>query len=113
MKIQRPPHYIHALRNAEGREFITMLNPPCICEVFEFSNEPAALEFEAAYTSDRDRSNLPALGARTRHAGRVYVIAAIQVFQTITAADQAEPDRIAARFRRVAFWYLENILRKP
>lgn len=112
MKLQKPPHYIHAPRNAEGREFITMLNPPCICEVFSFENEPAALEFETSYAAECDRTNRPALGGRTWYAGRVYVIAAIQVFQPITAADQAEADRIAARFRRVAFWYLENILKK-
>jgi hypothetical protein len=107
MKLQKPPHYIHSPRNAEGREFITMLNPPCICEVFTFDNEPAALEFETAFPELVEGR----LICRTWHAGRVYVIAAIQVFQPITAADQAEADRIAARFRRVAFWYLETILK--
>ena len=104
------PKFYHCTNKqaAPGKDFMLFAGEPAFfCEVIESDNLPEALETEAAYQARAEAANMPAIGSRTFHKGKYYSLLAIAVFEPVQNADH-----IARVARKMADWYLYNILMK-
>lgn len=104
----KPKYFFCTNPAAPGKHYMLFAGQPAFfCEVIKTNSIVDALEIETAYQARAEAANMPAIGSRTQHNGQYYSILAIAVFEPVTNADKTA--RVA---RKMADWYLYNILMK-
>jgi len=104
------PKFYHCTNQpaAPGKDFMLFAGQPAFfCQVVKTNSLPEALEIETAHQARCDEANAPYIGSRTTHNGKYYSLLAIAIFEPATNAD-----KIARIARKMADWYLYNILMK-
>ena len=109
------PTFLHlANRKADpGREFILHTGSPAwLAEVHIFDSEEQIVEFGKQFMEQCELNKAPCLGSRSRKQWnrKHYFFAVVALYGSFEAT-HAEADRIARITRRMADWYLYNVLK--
>ena len=97
---------------AAGREFILHTNSPAwLSEVHVFDSEEQITEFGREFMQQSENNKVPCLGSRSRKQwnNKYYFFAVVALYQQFEPT-QSEADRVARITRRMADWYLYNVL---
>ncbi|MBV5334195.1 MAG: hypothetical protein JZU49_00125 [Sulfuricurvum sp.] len=111
------PKFLHLAngRAAPGREFILHTSRPAwLAEVFQFDNEEQIIEFGRELTEKAYKPGAPTfIASRSRKPwnGKHYFFAVIALYENFDSS-QTEADRVARIARRMADWYLFNVLKQ-
>lgn len=112
--MKEPPTFL-ALQNeraATGRRFILHTKRPAyLAEVYEFTSEEDCEKFGLDFFEACEKVGAPCLGSVSRKPwnGKHFYFAVISIYEGIEPT-QKEADRLARITRRMADWYLYNIL---
>lgn len=101
-------------RAAPGRAFILHTGRPAfLAEVYIFETETEIIEFGKSFFETCEAAAAPCLGSRSRKPwnGKHYYFAVIAIFEGFEKT-QKEADRLSRLTRRMADWYLYNVLKK-
>lgn len=113
--MKKLPKFLHLANTkaAEGREFILHTGRPAwLAEVFKFDTEEQIIEFGKEITEKAYEPGAPALiASRSRKPwnGKHYFFLIIALYENYENT-QTEADRVARIARRMADWYLFNVL---
>ena len=97
---------------APDREFILHTGHPAfLAEVISFETEAETVEFGKNFMDLCEQNKAPCLGSRSRKPwnGKHFFFAAIAIYEGIEVTEK-EADRLARITRRMADWYLYNVL---
>lgn len=97
---------------APGREFILSTRKPAfLAEVYSFNSEAEVVEFGQQFMQLCEDARAPCIGSRSRKPwkGKHYFFAAIEIYEPVEFT-QPVVDKLAKVARRMADWYLYNIL---
>jgi hypothetical protein len=100
-------------RAAPGRAFVLHTGRTAfLAEVYNFETENEVIEFGKEFMEQCKIAGAPCLGSRSRKPwnGRHYFFAVIAIFEGFEST-QKEADRLARLTRRMADWYLYNVLK--
>ncbi len=104
------PKFYHATNQAAapGKEFMLFAGSPAFfCEVVKSKTLKKALEIETAHQVRCDEANAPCIGSRTSYKNEFYSLLAIAIFE-----QSQNVYKVARIARKMADWYLFNILMK-
>jgi hypothetical protein len=97
---------------APGREFILHTGRPAfLAEVYGFTTEAEIIDFGKEFMQLCEKNKAPCFGSRSRKPwnGKHYYFAVVAIYEGVEFT-QAEADRLARICRRMADWYLYNVL---
>ena len=107
------PKFLHLAngRAAPGREFILHTGRPAwLAEVFQFDTEEEIIDF-GKQIMGAESPALLASRSRKPWNGKHYFFLVLALYENFEAT-QAESDRVARIARRMADWYLFNVLKQ-
>lgn len=112
--MNKPPKFL-SLNNeaaAPGRKFILHTGSPAfLAEVFSFDTEQETIDYGNQFMALCEKQGAPCLGSKSRKPwnGKHYFFAVISIYEGFTY-DQKTADRLARITRRMADWYMYNVL---
>ncbi|WP_297095589.1 hypothetical protein [uncultured Draconibacterium sp.] len=104
------PPFIYSKYN--DSHFIVDTKSGITNQVHIFDNLPDTIEFEHNSMGKAQSKGWPALGSRTSHQGKFYVLVPVRYAVPVVLETQADADNAAKHFRRMADWFLYSILRE-